>query len=93
MGFGLLDDDAKPSIVCRKVFGAPEKEKPVRHEAAPKKPRDEPVLKKKVASIEKVEDQFDDIFEEAASGSLYSEGSWDESESSSELLAELEALE
>ena len=50
-------------------------------------------MKKKVASIEKVEDLLDDIFEEAASGSLYSEGSWDESESSSELLAELEALE
>jgi len=60
---------------------------------APKKPQAEPILKKKVASIEKVADLLDDIFEEAASESLYSEGSWDESEASSELLAELEALE
>jgi len=57
---------------------------------APKKPWAEPVLKKKVASIKKVEDQFDDIFEEVASGSLYSEGSWDESESSSKLVAEID---
>jgi len=60
--------------------------------SVPRKPWAEPVLNKKVVSIEK-EDQFDDIFEGVASGSLYSEGSWDESESSSELLAELEALE
>ena len=56
---------------------------------APKKPMAAPISKK----LAKVEDQLDDIFDEAASGSLYSEGSWDESESSSELLAELEALE
>ena len=33
MGFGLFDDDAGPSIVHRKVFGAPAKKKSIKHEA------------------------------------------------------------